>query len=200
MPTNTPYSRMTGTWTIYVAAYGTASSDLDVAMAGAWTELGPTDGTQSIKMTGSAEYFYDNDNLGPVKAVNPVAGVTVTATLVNMTPEQLAVAIGMAAADVIAHDTVPGAVSVELLPLGQDFAANEFALTMRGGAQPITNVMSPFGAWPAQFYIPRGVFDGEPELVFSKDGSPGAEFTFTALVDPNAPAAQELGVFESRDV
>ena len=199
MPTNTPFSRLTGTLSVYVAAYGTAATDIDVAMPGAWTELGPTDGNQSIKVLGSKEFFYDNDNLGPVKAVTPVAGVTITATQVNMTPEQLAVAIGMAATDVVDHDTGLGA-SVRLLPLGRDFAANEYAMTLRGGAQPITNVDSPFGAFPAQIYIPRGVFDGEPELVRAKDGSPGAEFTFTALVDPNAAAGRELGYFEARDV
>ena len=199
MPTNTPYSRLTGTLTTYIAAYGTAATDIDVAIPAAWTELGPTDGNQSVKILGSYEFFYDNDNLGPVKAVKPVAGVTVTATLVNMTPEQLAVVIGHAAADVVDHDTVATA-SVRLLPLGKDFAANEFAMCLRGGAQPITNLDSPFGAFPAQIYIPRGVFDGEPELVRAKDGSPGAEFTFTALVDPNAAAGRELGYFEAQDV
>ena len=199
MPTNTPYSRLSGTLTVSVAAYGTAATDIDVALPGAWTELGPTDGTQSIKILGSYEYFYDNDNLGPVKAVKPVAGVTVTATLMNMTPEQLARVFGHAATDVVDHDTGL-AVSVRLLPLAKDFAANEYAMTLRGGAQPITNLDSPFGAFPAQIYIPRGVFDGEPELVRSKDGSPGAEFTFTALVDPNAAAARELGYFEAQDV
>ena len=199
MATNTPYSRLTGTLTIYIAAYGTAATDLDVAMPGAWTEFGPTDGNQSIKATGGKEYFYDNDNLGPVKAVTPQSGVEVLATLMNMTPEQLAVAIGMAATDVVDHDTGLG-VSVRLLPLGKDFAANEYAMTLRGGAQPITNVDSPFGAFPAQVYIPRGVFDGEPELVRSKDGSPGAEFNFVALVDPNAAAGREMGYSESQDV
>ena len=120
--------------------------------------------------------------------------------MVNMLPEQLARVVGLVDTDVIDHDTVPGAASVRLMPLGKDFAANEYAMTLRGGAQPITNVMSPFGAFPAQFYIPRGVFDGDIELAFAKDGSPGADFTFTALVDPNAPAAQELGVFEAQDV
>lgn len=199
MATNTPYSRLSGTLTVYVAAYGTAATDLDVAMPGAWTELGPTDGDQAIKATGGKEYFYDNDNLGPVKAVTPEAGVEVTATLVNMTPEQLALAIGMAAADVVDHDTGLG-VSVRLLPLGRDFAANEYAVTLRGGAQPITNVDSPFGAFPAQVYIPRAVFDGDIELVRSKSGSPGAECNLVALVDPNAAAGRELGYYESQDV
>ena len=199
MATNTPFSRLTGTLSIYVAAYGTAATDIDVVMPGAWTEVGPTDGTQSIKAVGGKEFFYDNDNLGPIKAVTAVAGVHVAATLVNMEPEQLAIALGMATADVVDHDTAL-AMSVRLFPLGKDFAANEFAMTLRGGAQPITNLDSPFLAGPAQVYIPRGVFDGEPELVRAKDGSPGAEFNFVALVDPNADAGRELGYFEARDV
>ena len=200
MPTNVPYSRLTGVCTISTAVYGTAATDIDTVLPAAWTELGPTDGAQTIKFVGGLEFFYDNDNLGPVKSVRPVAGVTVTATVVNMTPEQMAIALGQAAADVVDADLVAPAVSVRRLPLGREFAPTEYAMTIRGGAQPITNMDSPYMASYAQVYIPRGVFDGEPEIVRTKDGSPGLEFTFTALVDPNAAAGLELGYTEARDV
>lgn len=201
MPTNTPYSRLTGTCVISVAAYGTAATDIDTVLPVAWTALGPTDGTQTIKFVGGLEYFYDNSHLAPVKAVRPVAGVTVTATLVNMAPEQMAVAVGQAATDVADADLAVPVVSVRRFPLLREFAANEYAMTIRGGAQPTTNMDSPFMASYAQVYIPRGVFDGEPEIVRSKDGSPGLEFRFTALFDHNAgDAALGLGYTEARDV
>ena len=201
MPTNIPYSRLTGTCVISVADHGTAATDIDTVLPVAWTELGPTDGTQTVKFVGGLEFFYDNSHLAAVKAVRPVAGVTVTATLVNMTPEQMAVAIGQAATDVSDEDLAVPVVSVRRLPLLREFAPSEFAMTIRGGAQPITNLDSPFMASYAQVYIPRGVFDGEPEIVRSKDGSPGLEFVFTALFDHDSAAGGlGLGYTEARDV
>ena len=198
MPSNIPYSRLTGVLKVYVAPYPEAVDTLDGAMAANWTELGPTDGTQTLKFVGGMEYFYDNDNLGPVKAIRPVAGFEVTATLVNLLPEEIAMALGEAPADVVDDDA--GGVSIRRLPLLRDFAPVEYAMTLRGGAQPITNVDSPFGVFPAQYFIPRGVFDGEPEFVRSKDGSPGLEFTFVALHDPTLAAALQLGYFQAQDV
>lgn len=200
MSTNVPYSRLVGTWIISSAVYTTAATDLDTALPGPWTTLGPTDGTQSAKFVGGYELFYDNDALAPKKAVRPMAGFTVAFTLVNMLPEQWALVIGQAAADVVDADLAGPVVSVRRIPLLRDHAPTEYALTLRGGAQTPTNVDSPYGVFPSQIYIPRGVFDGEPEEVRSKDGSPGLEVSFTALHDDTVAAGLELGYFEAQDV
>lgn len=198
MPTNIPYSRLSGVLRIYVAPFPEAVDTLDGAMAANWVELGPTDGAQTLKFIGGMEYFYDNDAIGPQKAVRPIAGFTVTATLVNLLPEEIAMALGEAPADVVDDDA--GGVSIRRFPLLRDFAPVEYAMTLRGGAQPVANVDSPFGIFPAQYYVPRGVFDGEPEFVRAKDGSPGLEFTFTALHDATQGAGLELGYFQAQDV
>ena len=198
MPANVPYTRLTGVLKIYIAPYYEAIDTLDVAVPAAnWVEFGPTDGTQTLKFIGGMEYFYDNDHLGPMKAVRPVAGFSVSATLVNLHPVMIAKALGEAAADVVDDDA--GGLSIQRFPLLRDFAPVEYSMLIRGGAQPIANVDSPYGILPAQYYIPRGVFDGEPEFVRAKDGSPGLEFTFTALHAIDLAVALQLGYMQAQD-
>ena len=97
----------------------------------------------------------------------------------------------MATSDVTT--TTSGALAVKKLPYRRGFIPTRYALLLRGGAITGSDTDSPYGAWPAQRYIPQGVFDGEPSSVRGKDGSPGLEFTFVAEWYEAASAGEEFG-------
>lgn len=187
MPTNTPFGQLVGTVKFYVApvSAGTAEAEdlVNVTPSGNWVALGETDGEQSIQRAGGLTFFRDNDHTGPRKAVRPNEDFKITATLVNLTMEQRAYALGMAQAS-ITTDVTPAR---KELPNKRGFIPVSYSLIAKG------TVDSPYGALPGQYYVPMGVFDGEPTEVRSRDGRPGIEFTFTALEDTNQAAGEEFG-------
>lgn len=194
MSTQTPYGRLTGVWKIYVAAATEAKPALDTSPGANWTELGPTDGEQSFQMTGAFTALYDNDATGPRKHIRPEEGAVFKATLVDLNLEEKIIAQGQSVAAVVTATS--GALNVKRLANRRGFNSTRYSFLARGGALDATNTMSPYGAWPAQLYIPIGVFDGEPEEVYSKDGSPGLEFEFTAEWDSSQSAGYEFGYLE----
>lgn len=191
MASQTPYGRLTGTWKFWAAPSTEAIPDLDAAPAGNWVELGATEGDQAFTFTGALTGFSDNEATGNRKHVRPEEGLGVTATLVNVTLEMMAKSLGMAAADVVGG--VSGALTTKKLKLRRGHTPTRYSLLARGGATPASNHMSPYGAWPAQLWVPMGVFDGEPALTFSKGGSPGVAFEFLAEYDDNQAAGEEFG-------
>jgi len=187
----TPYYRLTGVWKFWLHAPGTAEPDLDDSTLTGWTVFGATDGTQSYKHKGPLVSFSSNDYSGSLLHVRPTEGFEVNATLINMTLEQIAYALGMATSDVSTGTS--GALAVKELPLRRGFVPTRYALLGRGGAVPASNTMSAYGAWPAQIYIPQGVFGGEPQMDFAKNGSPGLPFMYIAEIYTSATAGEEFG-------
>jgi hypothetical protein len=55
-----PYSQLTGVLKVYIAPYGEPEPNINATPGANWTELGPTDGEQSIEVTGPLTYFTDN--------------------------------------------------------------------------------------------------------------------------------------------
>lgn len=184
MSTNTPYGRLVGVLTLYTAAALTSEPVIDVATPSGWTELGPTDGDQQINHIGALTYFTDNDGIGRVKAVRPEDNVEIVLNLVNLTLENLAR---------ILHSTsnvatgTSGSADTKTIPLRRSFEPTEYAFLLKG------LVDSPYGAFPAHYYIPRAVIDGEPSLVRSKSGSPMVEMRIAALDDTAQSAGNEQG-------
>lgn len=183
MSSSLPFEQLTGTLTVYVAPVGEALPNVNATPGGNWYTLGPTDGDQKISHGGALTFFRDNEHQGPVKAVRPEEMVIVTFTLVGLSLEDYARAIATQAN--LADATV--GVAVRTLPLKRGATPAEFALLFKGTA------LSPYGAFPGYYYIPRGCFDGEPEAVFAKDGRPGLEVAFSALEDDTQAAANTLG-------
>lgn len=188
MATNTPYGHLVGTPTIYVApltaGVAEAEPDVDTTPAGNWVELGETDGDISIQRVGALTYFSDNDHTGPRKAVRPEEGLTVSATLVNLTLEQRAYALSLAQSSVT---TDAGPPAIKQLPNKRGYYPTVYSLLVVG------SVHSPYGALPAQYYVPMVVFDGEPTETYAKDGRPGLEFAATALEDTAQSSGDEFG-------
>jgi hypothetical protein len=52
-----PYSQLTGVLKVYLAAYGETEPNINATPGANWIELGPTDGEQSIEVTGPLTYF-----------------------------------------------------------------------------------------------------------------------------------------------
>ena len=179
-----PFEQLTGTLTVYIAAVGTTIPDVDETPGADWTEIGCTDGEQSVQNAGALEYFYDNCHQGPVKAVRPEEDVIIAFTLVGLTLENYASVISDVA-NVITN-TTPNP-DERSLPLKRRFVPGPYALLFRGEA------LSPYGALPGMYVIPRGVFDGEPQPTFAKDGRVGLEIEFRALEDTTQATGDELG-------
>lgn len=194
MATTTPYSMLTGMWKFWVAPAGEAKPDINAAPAGNWVALGATEGDQTIKYEGTLTPLYDNHSTGARKYIRPVEGFTVEAALAHLTLEDKAYIASMADTVVVTATSVSA--DVKRLPNRRGFNPTKYALLARGGAVEAENTMSPYGAWPAQLYIPQGVFDGEPSETYSKGGSPTLAFIFRATEDHEQTAGNEFGYLE----
>lgn len=181
MAAQTPYSQLTGVLTLYIATYGTAEPDVTTTPGASWLELGCTDGDLT-EDHGVADLtkFKDNCHIGSVKAILGEMDPIFTFTLVSLTLENIARIIRSA-----------GAVSTSgtnrILPIKRAYNPTEYAFLAKGASD------SPYGDYPGQLYIPRGVFDGKFSVVRSKTGRPGFESTFHALEDDTQTEMNRLG-------
>lgn len=178
-----PFDQLTGPLQVYVAPVGSTVPDIDTTPASPWVELAETDGEQSIQHAGALIYFRDNAHQGPRMAVRPEEDVIMAFTLVSLTLEHYARIL-----DQVGDVTTAGSgVETKVLPLERGFVPTEYALLFRGIAA------SPYGIWPGMYVVPRGVFDGEPQPAFAKDGRPALECEFHALVNVTLSPEYELG-------
>jgi hypothetical protein len=183
MASSQPFEQLTGTLQVYVAPVGEAEPAVNATPAGNWYLLGPTDGEQSVQHAGALTYFTDNDHQSKVKAVRPEEDEIIAFTLVGMALEDYARVLDDAANLVSAG----GPPATRTMPLKRGAVPNEFAMLLKGAAA------SPYGAFPGQYMIPRGVFDGEPQPTWAKDGRPALECEFHAIEDDNQSDINRLG-------
>jgi len=187
-----------GTWKFYLAPAGETKPALDATPAGNWVELGATEGDQTFQYTGTMTAIRDNTSTGALKHIRPEEGFTVTARLAHLKLEDKAKVFSMAATSVATATS--GSLNVKQLGLKRGFTPTRYALLARGGALEETNSMSPYGAWPAQLWLPSGVFDGEPQEVFNNSGSPVIEFIFRAEVDTTQAVDKQFGFLEVQQI
>jgi len=176
-----PFEQLTGTLDVYIAPVGSTVPGVTETPAAPWVYLGETDGEQSLQHAGALTYFRDNEHQGPRKAVRPEEDVIVSFTLVALTLEKYARVLHDVAN--VETDTAPN-LEMKTMPLQRGFVPTEYALLFRGEA------LSPYGAWPGMYVIPRGVFDAEPQPTFAKDGRASIECEFHALVDATQDEAR----------
>ena len=183
MSSSLPFEQLTGTLEVWLAPVGEAVPAVNAAPAGNWYRLGPTDGEQSQQNSGALTYFRDNDHQGPVKAVRPEEETIIRFTLVGLALEDWSRVLDRAS-DLV---DVGGPPATRAMPFKRGAIPNEYAMLFKGQA------LSPYGAFPGMCVIPRGVFDGEPQPTFARDGRPGLECEFHALEDDTVSAANSLG-------
>lgn len=181
MAASTPYDQLVGTVKIYLATYGTAEPDVATTPGASWAELGCTEGDQVYDEAGALTKFYDNCHMGPVKTVLGQQDPTVTFNLVGLSLENVARVIRTVGAVATPSGTT------KKLALKRTAAQTEYALLFKGDAD------SPYGNYPGQIYIPRGVFEGVLNMTRSKTGRPAVAVTFHALEDDAQSEMDRLG-------
>lgn len=175
------YENLIGVLDLYVAAYGTAEPAVGSAVPATWAELGCTDGDQTEDHgVGDLTKFYDNCHRGPVKTVLGQQDPIFTATLIELTLENLA-RIFIAVGSVVTDGTV------KKLPLKRNYYQTEYAFLAKSSTD------SPYLSGAGQLYLPRGVFDGKFSVTRSKTGRAGFAIAFHALEDDAQAAGYELG-------
>lgn len=185
MGNSTPYDLLVGVGTLYIAPAGTAMPALDATPGGSWRDLGETDDGVKVAKAQNIETFSSDQRTGKVKAVRTEEGVTISTNLQKATLENLA--------DVIngtVTTTAPGAstIGTKSLSLYAGADVSEFAFLFRAH--------SPYGNWPAQYYVPRGFFSGEVEMEYKKEDKVLIPVEFEALEDLNAAnAADRFGKY-----
>jgi len=178
-----PFDQLTGTQDVYVAPVGEAFPLVNAAPAGNWYLLAATDGEQSMQHAGALTYFRDNDHQAPVKAVRPEEEGIVRFGLVGLNLESYSRILD----DVANLTNQAGPPATRTMPLKRGAVPNEFALLFRGAA------LSPYGAFPGQYQIFRGVFDGEPQPTWARDGRAMLECEFHVLEDDTQSEINRMG-------
>lgn len=185
---NTPYAILVGTGTLYVAAANTAAPAVNAAPGASWTDLGDTEGGVKVNKKRSLEFHKTDQEFGPVKATLADEGLEIETNLVESTLENAGQLLSLTVTD-----TPPGSGTIGTRALGLHSSdVVEKALLFRG--------KSPYGDYPAQFYVPRGVFDGDLGQAFTKSGKVQFPVKFVALIDPNAATdAAKFGTYTAQD-
>lgn len=183
MAASTPYGQLVGPVKVYVAPAGTAEPTVSSTPGGSWTELGATADDQTIGSDAPNTYFYDNDHQGPVKAVTPQEDPKATFNLVNLTHAHVARILH----DVANITTSAGPPAISQVPIKSGYIPGEYAILLKGLAD------SPFGNYPAQTWLPRGVFEKTWELTRGKTTRAGIACEFRVLEDDSQTEGLKLG-------
>jgi hypothetical protein len=189
MSNSSPYEVLVGVGSLYIAPAGTAAPAVNAAPSGSWIELGETDGGVKVIKTQSIEKFTSDQRTGNDKAVRTEEGVSIETNLREITLESLANVINGSVTD-----TAPGSgtIGIRTLPMRKGATVEEFALLFRGD--------SPYGAYPGQYYVPRGFFNDDVELEFQKDGQTLIPVKFEALeYDAASSESERFGKITYQD-
>jgi hypothetical protein len=175
------YEILTGVGTLYVAPVGTAFPLVDATPGAAWTNLGETNGGVKVSYEEKITEIRTDQRTGPVKPIRTEEGMTVETKLAQATLENLAKVQGQTATTTAAGVGTPGTHSV---PLYKGKTVQEYAFLFKTEG-------SPYGAYPAQFQLPRGYFDSAGAIEFKKDGNAEIPVKFVALEDLNAATSAD---------
>lgn len=184
-----PYEVLVGVGNLWIAAAGTAAPAVSATPGASWTDLGETDGGVKVIKTQNIEVFSADQRTGNVKAVRTEEGVTIETNLQEITLENIAYAINGTVTD-----TAPGigTIGIRTLPMHKGFDVAENAFLFRGS--------SPYGAFPGQYYVPRGFFNDDIEMEFTKDGKTLIPVKFEALeYDAASTEAERFGKVTYQD-
>ena len=185
----TAYALVVGTGTLYIAPYGTAAPAVDATPGVVWSNLGDFKDNVKFTMDQNIVLIRTKNRTGSVKATRVEEGISVETVLADATLENLSTYIGN-----LVVDTPPGVgtIGTRKMQLHRGLAITEFAMLWKGN--------SPYGDWKAQYYMPRGIFEGPITLEGKNDDSQGVPVKFTALEDLAAGTdAERFGYVEAQD-
>jgi hypothetical protein len=169
------YELLTGVGRLYVAPVGTAFPALSATPAGSWVDVGETRDGVTITHEQTIEEAQCDQILGPLKAFRTDEALGVQTNLVCANLERMADLLGATVAD-----TPPGSGTIgsREVHLHCGDTVKEYALLFRGD--------SPYGAYPAQYEVPRGYFRDAMTLNHRKGETVTLPANFRALVDLTA--------------
>lgn len=172
---------------VFLAPVGTAFPDPDQAPAGPWELLGKlgdksyTDDGVTVSLPQTLETFTPAGGTMARKAWRTEEGIVVGTTVADVRAEVLSKALN--------DNEITEAGGTVSLPLLRGINVTEYALLARGQS-PVD------GEGKAQFQLPKCYNSSEPEVVFSKEGTPAAvAFEFSAL-DPGDDADEMVYIYE----
>lgn len=186
------YEILSGVGTLYVADGETAKPSMDSAPGVAWTEISETDGGVKVIASQEITKLFSDQHTGAIKAIRPEEGLRVETNIIRSTLELLAKVLG----GQTVTDTAAGASTVGYRTIGfhRGQSVTEFAMLFRG-------TFSAYGSsYNAQFYLPRGYFDGEVGMEFKKDDKVLVPVQFEALMDLDESTSEyKFGQFDMQD-
>lgn len=172
---------------IWLAPVGETFPEVDVAPSGNWAKLGSA-GSKDYSEDGitithnqSLNQFFGLGSTGPQKVSRDQEQLTIEGTLQDATLDEFSKIMN----DVtVSAGTTGGGTTTEEINIRQGLSVSEFAMLVR--------TTSPKDATKTrQYQIPRVYQSGEPSPAYTKDGTAGASFKFTALEDENAATDAE---------
>lgn len=184
------YEILSGAGMLYVAPATEAAPTVDATPSGNWEEMGETEGGVKVISSQEIKKQFTDQRTGPVKAIRHEESLVIETNLAQGTLENLAQAMG----GQTVTDTAPGASTIGIREMGMTRGAevSEYSLLFRAD--------SPYGDYPAQLYIPRGIFAGEQSLEFKKDDQVYIPVSFEALEDLSAATEDvRFGTYTAQD-
>jgi len=174
------YALLTNVGRMYIAPVGTAFPALTASPAAPWRDLGDTQDGVDMNSDDKVELVRTDQRTGPVKATRTDETVVVKTKLAEATLENLADAMG-----VTLTDTAPGVgtIGTREINLHRGATVDEFAFLFRGD--------SPYGAYPAQYQLPRAYCDEVGAIKYDKGKNVPIPVTFKCLEDLNAATEDE---------
>lgn len=171
---------LTGVGRLYIAAVGTAFPAVNATPGASWTNLGETLDGVTVTPDQTVNEFGTDQRTGKVKASRSEESLMIETKLAQSTLENLASVLGNTVTD-----TPPGVGTIGTRKVGltRGFAVDEYALLFRG--------TSPYGAFNAQYEVPRGYFGGSQAMEFTKEGQVAIPVEFHALEDLSASTDDE---------
>ena len=176
------FNQLVGSLHVFLAPCGTAPPEVQVEPADPWLRFGPTDGGQKIDDSATMTYFRDDDHMVPTAVVQSDQTVKIDMTIIGMSLEQQS-KIQNSAEKV--RDLVGTTVPTRRMPLKRLVWPQQYAMLLRGQA------LSPYGQYPGQYYIPRGVFDGNRTREHTKVGRVSLSVSFNLLEDTEQEHADD---------
>lgn len=181
MSDSAPFEVIAAPYDIYLAAVGTAFTDIGATPNGSWFKLGSNgslnydeDGV-TVEHEQNIDLFYSLGATGPRKAFRTQENMKLSFKLADMSAAQYAKALNGAAVTTTANG---GGLAGSLnMPLAQGLDVTEFALIARGRN-------SPAGAgYVSQYQVPICFQSGNPKPVHKKGAPAMLELEWTALWD-----------------
>lgn len=191
MPAQDPREIVVGPLTLYFAPAIEAKDDVDGTPSGNWVLLGTT-GNENYSEAGivithsqTLRFTRAVGATGALKANRQTEDLTIALSLMDLSVAQYTKVLNNTTKST---DTTP---NIDYIGLRRGLDVTILSMIAQGAG------LSPSGAFPIQFYVPRVVQTADPALTFSKDAEAMLATVWTALEHQAAATDEErFGRFE----